>query len=861
MPHSKEPLNDELSDSEEAVLEEAMPEDSTDKEDEVLTYGLRHLRAWLYSVTALLIIFLGSGGELWSCSVAFILMGITLCLAPPRFRLRPVPRFLLTCLALIPAVGLLPAKWFGPIEPWREKLIQEWSVAVSSSLSPDFQTTLETWGITLLCLLWLWSCLGQNFSDSGRRTALRLLAFGGIIIALMFELEVLQLIQVPWWPHFKVGAQSHDFGPFANRNHASSLFAIVSVLCAGACFDSIRRKSRSWVLFFLGIILLFTCVVSNTSRAGLMLFLLGLTCWVATAAMKKGLLRKILVSLAIIGTILSSVLVSRGFLGERLSSRPITAAITQDTRARLAEETLEAVTSAPWLGRGMGVFEYVFTQITPSAMPLARIIHPESDLLWLLFEGGFLIVIPSVFLLCWFFTTTGPWVSLRNKKSRESRSGRRMRKSFAIATFMAVIHGIFDVPLHGFGYFVLIAFIASLAIRPRYSGSRISLSGKWFFQSVGVLMAVVGAYFLSMVLGLVEARIPSMATVLHDLALSESAKGKRAEAMAMVNRAIELSPLDFRQYYLRAELHLVMRQDKEQALLDFGRARAVEPRYADFCMDEGDFWMRFDPAMAIIPWREFLRRYAEPEELFLDRYSRMIASLAPYPDQHLAIWGLANHLPMQLMCLLQYIASPHSDNIRTEFLAQHPGLADLNENQIHYFFYAWQQKAEQSVLLAYINKYPRLQKVCWRMIALDMAQSGQFESAFKLAAFHIPAAAASASISVADIPRLERTHLLNPVDILSGVELYYAQRLSGDLKSARLTLEKVMRLPKAPDFLKRELASLMTEYGDFRGAWDLMHQIIDSTPAERSPRENATQEDDGISRPKAPESRDPNAEL
>jgi hypothetical protein len=775
--------------------------------------------------------------------------------------MRPVPRYLLIWLALVPAVGLLPGHWFGPIEPWRTRLVEEWSVAVSSSLSPDFQLTLETWIISLFGLIWLWSCFGQNFSDSGRRLALRLLAFGCIVIGIFFLLEVYHLVHLPWWPHSAEGAGRRDFGPFSNRNHASSLFALASVLCAAASFDAMRRKSRSWLLFFAGFILLFICIVSNTSRGGLMLFLVGSAVWVAAVAMKKGLLRKVLVSLSIIGTILCFVLVSKGFLGERLLSRSIGASIAEDTRARLAEETLSAFISAPWLGQGLGVFEFAFPQVTPSAMPLARAIHPESDLLWLLFEGGLMVLIPAGFLTFWFVSTTGPWFSRRKKQSRDSRSGRRIRNSFAIATGLALIHGVFDVPMHGFGYFLLIAFIASLAVRPRYAGSRITFAGKCFFRLAGLVMIISGAYGLLMFFGAVEASIPSMAPVLHDRALIESAKGKRAEALVMMNRAIKLSPLNYRLYFLRAELHLVLRQDREQALLDFGRARAVEPRYADFCMDEGDFWMRFDPSIALIPWREFLHRYEAPEELYLDRYWRMVASLAAFPDQHLGIWRLASHLPLQLMCLIQYTNSPHWETLHTEFLAQHPGLADLNENQTHYFFSAWQQKSEKAVLLDYIRKYPRLQKICWRLLVMDLAQSGQFESAFKLAASHIPAAAPSASISLADIPRLERAQLLNPLDMLPGIELYYAQRLGGNLKSARLTLERVMQLPQAPAFLKRELASLLAEFGDFRGAWDLMRQIFEATPVESSALEKIASEDDGIQRPNAPEQREANSDF
>jgi len=861
MPQSPQTMNRENTDSDEDELADVKLEDSLDSEEGIPSMGPRHLRAWLYSLTTLLVIFLGAGAEVWSCSVALMLMGVTLCLAPPRFQLRPVPRYLLTWLALIPAVGLFPAKWFGPIEPWRTRLTEEWSVAVSSSLSPDFQLTLETWILSLFGLIWLWSCFGQNFSDSGRRTALRLLAFGCMVIGVFFLLEVHHFVNLSWWPHSGEVGKRIDFGPFSNRNHSSSLFALASVLCAAASFDAMRRKSRSWLLFFAGVILLFICIVSNTSRGGLMLFLVGLSVWVTAAAMKKGHLRKILVSLSIIGTILSFVLSSKGFLGERLSSRPIGVSVVEDSRYRLAEETLTAFVSAPWLGRGLGVFEYVFPQVTPSAMPLDRAIHPESDALWLLFEVGILVLIPSIFLGFWFFSTTGPWISRRKKQSRDSRSGRRIRKSFAIVTFMALIHGLFDVPMHSFGYFLLIAFIASLALRPRYAASRITLLGKWFFRLAGVLMISSGVYGLLMFFGAVEATIPSMAPVLHDRALIESAQGRRAEALVMMNRAIELSPLDYRLYFLRAELHLVMRQDRDQALLDFGRARAVEPRYADLCWDEGAFWMRFDPSAAMIPWRECLRRFSVPDDQFLARFSGVVSSFTLFPEQHLAVWSLADRLPMQLMCLVYYKASPHWETLHSEFLVQHPGLVDLNESQTHYFFSIWQQKGEMSVLLDYIHRYPHLEKICWRLMVMDLAQSGQFESAYKLAASHVPAAAPSSSISVADIPKLERAQLLNPLDMLPGIELYYAQRLSGDLKSARLTLERVMKLPQAPDFLKRELASLLAESGDLRSAWDLMRQIIDATPLQGSYLDNVASEDDGMQRPTAPEARDANSDF
>jgi hypothetical protein len=110
----------------------------------------------------------------------------------------------------------------------------------------------------------------------------------------------------------------------------------------------------------------------------------------------------------------------------------------------------------------------------------------------------------------------------------------------------------------------------------------------------------------------------------------------------------------------------------------------------------------------------------------------------------------------------------------------------------------------------------------------------------------------SAILTAADIPRLERLFILNPVDPLPGVELYYAQRAAGDLKSARRTLEKVMTLPKSPEFLNRELASVLAETGDMRGAWEMIQKNLEAQPIEMSVMDDDMEVGDGFSRPIRP---------
>jgi Flp pilus assembly protein TadD len=58
------------------------------------------------------------------------------------------------------------------------------------------------------------------------------------------------------------------------------------------------------------------------------------------------------------------------------------------------------------------------------------------------------------------------------------------------------------------------------------------------------------------------------------------------------------------------------------------------------------------------------------------------------------------------------------------------------------------------------------------------------------------------------------------------VELYFAQRRLGKLTDARRTLDRLLTLPDAPDYLLQELASLHADQRDFRLAYETMKQSL-----------------------------------
>lgn len=829
-------------------------------EDEVAGGGEAHTkRSYIYSGVAMVILFFGTAGDTWPCGLALILMGLAVCVAPPRFKLRAVPATAFISLALAAGVGLLPVSWSGVMEEWRVRLVDEWSIKLAGTISADFFTTLEAWLFLLAGIVWYWSCLAQNFRTSERRIVLRVVALSAIGIALITLVDHWDWLIVPWWPHESGGASFDSFGPFAIRNHTSSFFALAAVLCASATHDAVRHRSRLWLVFGLGILLLLVCVILNTSRGGLGLFFVGITLWLAfgIGGVKRGLVRRILVGAALVVSILSVVVVSGGAVGERLSSKPVSQMFTTDLRFWLAQETLSAASLAPWIGRGLGLFEKVFSQISTEPFPDTVILHPESDILWLLFEGGLLCLIPCLILFFWWLSTTGPWFSSRKKKSRESRSGRRLRKAFAIASSLVVMHSIFDVPLHGLSYFVLFSLVASQAVRARYFGGPVTVLQTWVFRAAGLLMVGWGVQCMALAFGFTDYSLASGAPILYDRAIAESAKGRRAEAMTLIDRAIALVPMDYRYYYLRAQIRLSMNQGSEAALLDFGRSRALEPRLGPLCMEEGRYWLHYDPPMALIPWREGVRRYPAAFVNGIPEYQQIAIAAEAYPEVFRALWKLADRTPLQLIYFSrQSVGGELFQSCLEDFLAQHPGLEGLNKPQLHLFFHLWRSKGEPKQLIEYLKKNPRLQEFGWPTMAQDLAQSGQFEAAYKLAARFVPLPARSATLTAADIPRLERVFLFNPLDPLPGIELYYAQRLGGQLKEAKLTLEKVMRLPGAPAFLTREMASVMADLGDMRAAWDIMKQIMEKEPENMSVMDNDPQADDQFQRPSAPPPRD-----
>src|SRR5207245_3972963 len=106
------------------------------------------------------------------------------------------------------------------------------------------------------------------------------------------------------------------------------------------------------------------------------------------------------------------------------------------------------------------------------------------------------------------------------------------------------------------------------------------------------------------------AMLPGAVGVGNDkqLAVVASRGHNFGEAIRLTTGALNWAPLDWELYYLRATAEIGQREPVQEALDDFRRARFLEPNSESVPLQEGFVWLRVRPDLALVAWREALRR-------------------------------------------------------------------------------------------------------------------------------------------------------------------------------------------------------------------------------------------------------------
>lgn len=781
-------------------------------------------QGYVFAALPVLACMFGAGREAWSKgAITFLLALVLICFAPKR-KLPPMALFGLLGAALAPLLSFLPANWFFKSPAWQSALIQDWEIHLSNTLTPQAAVTMEAWLFFTTCIAWLAWCLTRGFSDLQRRAMIQTLTFGGILLCLLSILEGTKSLIIPWWPRNQL-EWGDAFGPFANRNHISSLAAMTCVLCAATGLDAYRRKSRLWIPCLLGFIPPVICLYMNSSRAGLILLFLGMTAWFGTIAMRRGFFQKLAVSTSLIFIISALLVMSGGNVSKRLTEGGLAEFVSGGGRSSLFLETLKMSLDSPWTGIGLGNFGALFPQFSGMSEHIRRIIHPESDLLWLLTEGGLLTLLPALLALFWIFLSTGPWYG-KKKKRKSSMQDRRIRNAAAIVFGLGVIHGLGDVPNHGLGYALFMALLAGISIRPRRLPNTAGMPQRLAFRLGGVMLLALGAAWSAIALGHPVLPGTSAANALRSRAGKLADSGSPAGALPLMDQAIEMAPMDFRCYYERACLRLRLGQPKEDALLDFSRSRALDPTYASTCYTEGVFWLDFDPQYAVVGWREFLRRYPEAAPGDYGYYRQMLNYSYQHPELREPLWTLATTSELKFEFLRSVQTRDEFDRCLKNLLALQPDLRGLDSSHRKNLFSMWYQLGNQEALVTALETNRKWQEEGWRILAEHYARNSDFQRACQTAIPFLPSVVRTAPGTSTNIDALERALLYNPTDIRSGIDLFQAQKTHGDIDGALRTLEKVAAFPNAPAYVRQEIATLYMMKQDFRRAWENLREAM-----------------------------------
>jgi tetratricopeptide (TPR) repeat protein len=299
--------------------------------------------------------------------------------------------------------------------------------------------------------------------------------------------------------------------------------------------------------------------------------------------------------------------------------------------------------------------------------------------------------------------------------------------------------------------------------------------------------------------------------------------GRDSEALGSINRAIEMNPLNWAHYFIRAQMRLKLGQPHNLALEDFGRARTLEPNYALPCFEEGEIWRQYNPELAIPAWREFLSRGTYGRD---GHYELMLQRTANIPGMNRKLRELARSLSLKIIYIKNTNSKEEFDSMLREILDSGGVIEGLLAEDRTSFFRLWQKRGDREHLRAFLEKNPLIQSDSWSILAEERARTGQFKEAYELAVKFIPLPTSAAISGIQDLSQLERNFLFNQTDPRRGVDLYFALKSQNKLNEALSTLEKVSRLPDAPKYIPYEMATIYARKQDFRTAWEMIQSYM-----------------------------------
>ncbi|MBV8969914.1 MAG: O-antigen ligase family protein [Verrucomicrobia bacterium] len=511
------------------------------------------------------------GGDTTTVGQAVPIIGVGFLLVISPLRALPNPGGLIGIIGLIVCAlfGFLPASWFG--EPAWHLFFRRTIPGLTNDVS--LQPLITLTGLCRMLSAIFFGIWVVQWRPTRRVLCVRVLAGAIAILAAAALAAYAFSIPVPGW------RPSQGFGPFANRNQTGTLMALGGMLALGLCAYSIRvhrTDAPPWAMAF-GICLV--ALFYSNSRGPLCL--LALASFSGILIQQKISAKGSAIALSVFLLISSAALLFGGNVSARLFGLFSEGV---GLRVQIYQDTFQLVKTALFAGIGLGNFDAIFPWFRDASLNGQRILHPESDWLWLVAETGvvsvFFLVIASVCCFGW---------PVRLARTREQD----VQLACKIAIVLFILNSLFDVPGHRLGTILPLLFVAGI-----YCCSTLTAEGApaipWISRLLGVGLLAFGICLL---------RADSTKSQLQ-LVLAHR-DFEQVEKLA--SRALTRAPLNWSLYVTRGYAN-VYEKKLLQAIADFRRALFLEPKMAVVPFEEGRAWIGVNVPMAVAAWKECLKR-------------------------------------------------------------------------------------------------------------------------------------------------------------------------------------------------------------------------------------------------------------
>jgi hypothetical protein len=486
--------------------------------------------------------------------------------------------------------------------------------------------------------------------------------------------------------------------------------------------------------------------------------------------------------------------------------------VDQNLRFAILRDALHLIAKSSPFGIGPGNFWPVFAIHRHYSFNNSQTAHPESDWVWAAIDAGWLGLIVSFALVCWWISQCRPF---------QPGTNRLIRAAAMVCGIGFCIHGFFDVSGHRLGALWPAILFASIAMNPqrRYRESALLAL---VFRIIGLGLIAAGIWWL----GSIRMNTPPTSATVERLRAEvdrDLASDQYSEAVAASTRAIQIAPLDWSFYFKRGAAEAALFDSRNLIIRDFAVARYLLPNWPDLYLQEGMIWLGFGESdLAFSVWEEGMERLPQNAGSL---YADIFGAVRSDPELRDRWRALADN---RTDCILTFLSNATATEFQLELqqlLAANEQLSGFAETDLKRLFKVWYEKGDKLWLADMLHKNVAWERLAWPELARAYADYQDYRQAFETAAQFLsgPESTPTSTESAADLAARFRA---NPQDPNVGCALALAQAREGNVDEALSTIIAVRASTTARQNLAVVEAGLWARKKEWQRAWQTIAPLV-----------------------------------